>query len=153
MKIADFAEKHGVSRESIYMGIRHNNIKLISSANRNAEIDENFFTRRHAFRERVINYNHDMFFFLNEYFSTTEISTQFKPDNIQSASTWLGNGMFARKEYSIMSYKIQSYHWEFFRFSRKVHRNLERVMGYKIDIGYLLDRMSEKHEREIGCMK
>lgn len=148
MKVIDFANKYKLSRDGLYVSINDGRLPMAYKTHNGWELPEEYFIRRRNFKVDLINYNHDMYYLLTEYFSQSEVARAFKPDMESATVSWFSKGMFTPDEKTILNYRIYSYHWEFFRFARRVHRALNRRTGVKLDIGYLLDKIGERYERE-----
>lgn len=136
MKLEEFNNKYGLVDSHIFVAIGSGRLQksvLYKPINDSYHIDENFFLRRIAFRNKVKNYIQDMYFLLTEVASDIRLGKAFGIVN-----TYFSQGLWSRYENTIINYQINGTDWKFYRKLRKLHRRIERL-GVKFDIADILD--------------
>ena len=97
--------------------------------------------KRLEFKKKVINFNHDMYYYLIDHIKESEIARGFNPDNPISGQNWMNQRMFRVGDYSILKVEVTEMHWKFFLRQKllisyvpgeQIHRDLQQT-----NIGFL----------------
>lgn len=151
MLVPTFCEKYDVSKMNVYVckhdGTLPSNIFKGVPRSREMMIDEKFFTRRLDFKQDVKMFNHDMYYYLTEFFSLSHIAqtiAKYYDVSAETMVTYFSSRLFVRDESSVLRYKVTKLDWIFFRFGRKIMLKLNRKYGIKFDVGYILDRRMQQ---------
>ena len=131
MRIRDFAEKYGISAETLMsrkcMGDLPSNIFYYPLNSKVMYVDESFFTRRWAFKNRVKYNNQDMFYLLTEYFSISELSkciSNMYGGNELSLNMYFSRSLFAYDHRNTITITMLEYRaWKYFK---QIERRLKR---------------------------
>lgn len=153
--IAEFCEKYELEVSSVYSSVSNGTIPSIAisrEAGRRAYINENFFLRRKDFDLKVHLYNQDMYYYLSEFFSDSDIARAVVArygGSFNSFVVYMSNAMFEQRPATVMQYKVPDLSKKFFRFGRVIERYLRKRnrglcyilknKGKEFSISYLLD--------------
>ena len=148
MKVTAFGEKYRVDPQTIHRGRRNGTINssafYIPDKEKVLHVREEFFIRRREFKKRVQMQNQDMYFYLEEFFSISDISfgiAKIYDVNANSMREYLEKDLFiSPMKESIATYRIGEREYNFMRYGRRVLRYLKMKYGQSIDIEKLLDR-------------
>jgi len=146
MIISDFCEKYEVGQSCVFnlkskkkvpdnIFYKKNNEKVM-------RVNAEYFIKRREFKKFVKLFNQDTYYYLEEFFTDTEIAMSVSKKynlNMTSFRMYLSNGLFTINEKSILSYVVNNYEWNFFRYGRQIRQTLKR-RNKKFDIQKILDR-------------
>ena len=130
--IEDFSEQHGLVPSHIYVARNHGKLphsifsKLKGCKTR---IDETFIIRRKEFRERIQHENMEMYYILSEHYTNSEIGRLLEDKTpgigYHNWRAWLGSRLWYPIPESILSYLVPRYHYLFYKYARKLIRDLD----------------------------
>ena len=147
MQVAGFCQKHGLSKDMIYVAKSDGRLpKSIFHRPFNSKldlIDESYFIRRVEFKRQVHLFNQSMYYLLTEHFSVMEYARAIAEHGnglAESIYNHLNTRLFALDENSIVTNKVNRVDWMLFRFNRKVMLALNKKFGIKFDVEKILDR-------------
>ena len=119
-------------------------------------IDEKYVLRRLAFKKYVTNRSHEMLYFLERYFPTSTVSymlNRIDPSNsVGSWDVFLNKTMFTLDAKSVLSFKVTSMMWKFYRYARWILAFIFRKHSYnfyKCDLNKVHDLGDMKAGRRI----
>jgi len=130
----EFCELFNISKQQIDV-TKHNGCKFITTINHKTFVDEKALIRRKEFKKKIWLQNHENFYELIENGITenklSEILAKFSPNAYLTWTTFFSSrGLLfslSGMDSSVLSNKISSMHWNFFRLSTFIIRRLKRL--------------------------
>jgi len=151
MTVARFEEKYGLkehhlsSHITLKAALERRHAVYYNKGSGVQQVNESYFTRRIEFRHKVVEYCHSFYYFLEEYYTTSDIAREFSKmvgNSLSSCSEFFSNSLFRHKETTILDYRVSFLVRWFHRFCKKIERNL-RVIYLEFNVEYILDRRME----------
>ena len=138
IRVSDFSEKYGVSHANIY------NSRLRKSILRDGYIREDYLIRLNKHQSDVINFNQNIYYWLNGFFNDYQLAELMDYLGImkkEGAYDFLVDKMF-RAEYdkSILDCLIRKNHSKFNFFARNFKRWVDNKVRCKVDVDKILDK-------------
>lgn len=139
MRVVAFCEAHELSENIIHAQLKRKNWiergAVYYDNYGKLRVNEKFFIRRIEFRKKVKLFNQDMYYFLTEHFTETELAR-----SSNTSIDYINSKLFNEDNTTILRSDISGSDWKFFRFGRKVLHSLNKRYGTKISVSYILDR-------------
>ena len=136
MLLNDFAEENNTTSKNLLvmksMGYLPKRIFLSGKGYNNSFVDETFFYKRKDFQKRIINQNHENYYFLSKTMDDRAISLLMTEFSDRSKDTWymfLNRDLFMLPSETMTSYKLNKRHWEFNRITTRVIKHLFKRMN------------------------
>jgi hypothetical protein len=105
-------------------------------------VDEQYFIRRKEFKKKVINFNQDFYYLLEEHMSDAAIAELITIDQDitkTSAQVFLNTRLWRLDTETILSTKVSKINWAMYRIGHWFLNRINRYKRDKIDIGSILD--------------
>lgn len=139
-----FCEKYDLSYINVVNATTTGRIKQFKKVGYTTYIDDKYIVRANRFKQKVMMFNQDMYHYLTEHITTTDMLRIMFPDisdgSIKVLIAWVSQRLFMVDENSFIDYRVSKTHWKFFKAGRRVIRIISRYLGYKVDIEKVLDR-------------
>lgn len=147
MRVLDFAQKYGVSEETIWVNKSTGRIPkevFYKPINDSQHIDESYFLRRKNFKRKIQLQNQELYYWAIESIQFAKIAKAISSlygCHVGSVVTYVNGNLFYIDDTSIMSTKVPDIAWMFNKYMRMLFRDIKRLAKVKqANVTHLLDR-------------
>lgn len=141
-----FNERYELCDSAVYNAITAGVPKSVLSkveAKGSLTVDEQFFIRRVDFKNKVVEFCQDYYYYLTEFFPASNIAKECVKytgcSTVSSMSVFMHEDLFKTKDSGILNYKIWMQLWNLFRYFRAIDRVLKR-RNRNFNVSNILDR-------------
>jgi len=138
MLVNDFCAKYGVDRNAVYTRFNPKTTKYVGSVRvvgTTWYMNEDYFLRRRAFKNFIVNQTQKFYYMLDKYFTDVEKSKILASITNRSYFVWyqyFRNQLFRLDDLNITAgIKVNEIDWEFHKIARSLFRTIFKMCGLK----------------------